>query len=357
MVKKEKIIRDFIYFDFEKAVSILSQFEGGMTNEILEEVSDHDSAKGGIKADLGILKAEINGNHGDNSKIIQKKVLHHAIFEKIEELIFKNNFGIDINSNLKDWEIARDDLKGYYYMRVEGQARFEDFNRLNFMFENINDIVEFMNEYSISVINDQLEDSEKKIKEYEYTLKQNRDKLHKEKKELADLKNHFKNQKNELFEKATHKKFDDWMIKGMNSIVSIFAKNRINLRIYPFGKSNDFHIISNLKKECFVDSDLENIMFAYGANPNVDISIFGLITSVPSKDEEELSALTQQAPSKNLDNLNDPKDESVKVENGFFELFKALEPFEKMFRFSRYPNVTVYPIAVYRKIGGKTDKK
>jgi hypothetical protein len=59
--------------------------------------------------------------------------------------------------------------------------------------------------------------------------------------------------------------------------------SRINLRIYPFPNCPSFQVLCNLKSECFLDSDLEHLLYGYGNRPNVPLAVFGLITSIPDK--------------------------------------------------------------------------
>jgi hypothetical protein len=121
--------------------------------------------------------------------------------------------------------------------------------------------------------------------------------------------------------------------------------NRTNLIIYPFGDYPQFHIIANLKRDCFVDTDLENILFAYGYRPNIKLAVFGLITSLPKEAEDIFD------PMKEFTTVSESgQRENISFEKGIRGLFSGFEGIERMVRFSRFPNITVYPIAVYRNI-------
>ncbi len=122
--------------------------------------------------------------------------------------------------------------------------------------------------------------------------------------------------------------------------------NRINLRTYPFEQNSRFEILSNLKRECFVDSDLENVTFAYGTRPNVRLTVLGMITSIPSKDNGVFD------PMANLEENSGGDEDQFEV--SFRRMFRAFEAFERFVRFSHYPNVTVYPIAIYQRLGNKS---
>jgi hypothetical protein len=120
---------------------------------------------------------------------------------------------------------------------------------------------------------------------------------------------------------------------------------RINLRIYPFEHYPSFQIMANLKKECFLDGDIDHVLFTYGPRPNIKLTVFGLITSIPNKEDEYFNPLSE------FESLEDEeKTSEISFEQGMRGLFVGMEGFEKMIRFSRYPNVTIYPYAVYRNI-------
>ncbi len=75
----------------------------------------------------------------------------------------------------------------------------------------------------------------------------------------------------------------EWLVEGINTFIDTFMPRRINFRVYPFESVPSFQIRSNLKRDCFVEEDLDNILLAYGTRPNVKLTLLGLITSIPDK--------------------------------------------------------------------------
>jgi hypothetical protein len=75
---------------------------------------------------------------------------------------------------------------------------------------------------------------------------------------------------------------EPWLIDAMREWIDTFMPNRINFRIYPFLECPSFQVLCNLKRECFIDSDLEHLLYGYGNRPNVRLAVFGLITSMPA---------------------------------------------------------------------------
>jgi hypothetical protein len=90
-----------------------------------------------------------------------------------------------------------------------------------------------------------------------------------------------------------------------------------------------------------VDSDLEHLLYGYGPRPNVPLSVFGLITSLPPKNDTPFDPMKEFEGGSQLS-------EKEAFERGFRGVFVGMEALESMVRYSRYPNVTVHPIAVYR---------
>jgi hypothetical protein len=138
---------------------------------------------------------------------------------------------------------------------------------------------------------------------------------------------------------------DDWLVQGMRLFINTFMSTRINFRIYPFSACPGFQVLCNLKRDCFVDSDLEHLLYGYGNRPNVPLAVFGLITSLPPKESTAFNPMQEFA--------DDPElGKSAAFEQGFRGVFAGMEGMEAIVRFSRYPNVTVHPIAVYRSFTG-----
>jgi hypothetical protein len=134
---------------------------------------------------------------------------------------------------------------------------------------------------------------------------------------------------------------DDWLVQGMRLFINTFMPTRINFRIYPFPGCHGFQVLCNLKRDCFVDSDLEHLLYGYGNRPNVPLAVFGLITSLPPKEATTFNPMREFEDDPDLG-------ESTAFEQGFRGVFGGMEGMEAIVRFSRYPNVTVHPIAVFR---------
>jgi hypothetical protein len=85
------------------------------------------------------------------------------------------------------------------------------------------------------------------------------------------------------------------------------------------------------------------LIFSYGSTPNIKLTILGLITSIPDKEGNKFEPLQE------FSKDHDQKPEEI-FERAFRGVFKGFEGLESFVRYSRYPNVTITPLAVYRNI-------
>jgi hypothetical protein len=115
-----------------------------------------------------------------------------------------------------------------------------------------------------------------------------------------------------------------------------FVKNRS--RAFP--ECTSFQVLCNLKRECFIDSDLEHLLYGYGNRPNVKLAVFGLITSIPAIGGSTFDPLREFSERTNLS----PEEA---FEHAFRAVFGAMDGLEAFVRYSRYPNITVHPLAVW----------
>lgn len=349
-MKKQRVLRDFLYFDLEKALSIISQLEDGLTTGIEEQREENNDERNIRKYDLKIFKPEFGGVKKYKSISLENKILHHSIFKRLESLLFDNNLALNINNDLKIEDIKTNKsfelLKHNYYVLCEGWSYIEDYRRIKNIADRFNDLCKFISRCNTMDFEQTKEFQElnKQIKR----LKNDIEKLNGKKKillekELAKKELEFDNIVREL---SGLDEVPEWLLNGIKDFIDTFMANRINFRIYPYDDMPEFNIIANLKRSCFVDSDLDNLIFSYGTRPNIKLTIFGLITSLPPKDGFNFDPMTQYE----VNSVNKELADEVDFEKGFRALFVAMEGFEKFVRFSRYPNITVYPIAVYRDI-------
>lgn len=351
MLSQENVIlRDFIYFDFAKAASIFSQIQGGFITGVETKVEEEKDQRKIRKYDLKVFKPEFGGVETEKRSLIESKILYHDLYAKVEEYLFEQNLAIDISQDVQssnfDKAGFRETLSKKFYIRTEGWAVLEDYQRIKNIADKFKEVNEFIGKCVLSSLEQtpEYQALQSQIKDKKSEIKGLTDRNIRAKQEII-LKTIEENLEKQKRKATTIGDLPDWLLKGTKNFIDAFMPNRTNLIIYPFGDYPQFHIIANLKRDCFVDTDLENILFAYGYRPNIKLAVFGLITSLPKETEDifdpmkEFTAVSESG-----------QRENISFEKGIRGLFSGFEGIERMVRFSRFPNITVYPIAVYRNI-------
>ncbi len=347
---EKTVLRDLIYFDFDKSASLFSQVEGGLLKEITSGSESSKDERNVRKYDLKLFKPEYGGIAAEKTSQLESRVLHHDLLVRLEEHIFNEKLCIDINEEVinpcPDAEFIHAKLSRTSCVRVRGWAVIEDYERVKNLMTRFNTLTAFMGRCAMQEIekSEEYQTIQKeldKAKEQAKTEK-NKHKRLKAIKQVESTDKHFR----DLVEKTTGLTgLPEWLIEGIGQFIETFMPGRIVLRVYPFPSLPAFQVLANLKKDCFVDADFENFIFAYGTSPTVKLSLLGIISSLPGKETIQFDPMAEFSQEHDQCVLD-----QVSFENGFRRIFPAYEGLQKFARYSRYPNVTVYPLAVYRTI-------
>ena len=340
-------LRDLIYFDFERAASIYSQIEGGLLKETQSgEVQEQDE-RNIRKYDLKIFKPEFGGATVEKSSQITTRLLHHDLLGKLDEYLFEQGFGTDLSElpSSCSLETVHSRVRSAAYVRAEGWSILEDFDRLKKISGQHNRLLEFIGRCSMGQLAEnhefkaasrELDAARKRIDEIK-----DRNKRSKEEKRLRALEEKV----GELIADSTGLSGNpEWLMEGIGFFIDLFMPSRILLSTYPFEHLPEFQVLANLKRECFVDGDLDSVLHAYGNRPNVKLTILGLMSSCPGPSEDLYDPVQQ------LEEAESATSDLQGFELGFRRVFRSFDEYYKFISYSRYPNVTLQPIAVYRDI-------
>lgn len=343
-MSKKKKIKDLLYLDTAKAVSLFSQIDEGIITQ--SQVSGEEAA--GLNSTLGVdikvFQAKIGSNISDKENQTITRIPHHNLLNQLQRTIDQSNSFIDLDQldqselNVSDLHLK---LKKKIFVKATGWVNIEDYDRLKKIAERFNAISMFIQECSVesSGIKDQYDQLKKEIKKQRKIIEQYKDRnikardssrLNKLEEDLITL----------LDENIEGGKIPQYLVDGIQLFIDTFLPNRINFRFYPFEQIPNFEILSNLKRENFVETDIENIIFSFGSRPNLKLTIFGMITSLPSENEQLFDP---------LEGSNDETDESIVFENAFRGVFRGFEGFEQFVRYSSFPRITTTPLAIYRE--------
>jgi len=347
-------LRDLLYFDLDKAASILSQFEWGLIEQISisqdETNSQNSSAKAGVPQ---IALIEMGADKQKKHAIFETKKLHHDLLNRIELQLTDAGLVVDLMSEIAKDESSPDHIREVIgnkpYVIAQGWSVIEDYQRILSITNRLNDIMGFIVQSQAATIKEHPEivALQKQIEEKRQEVKQIKDRNRKGV-ALAKIKTLETQVATAIADATKTSGIDQWLLDGIKQWIDTFMPNRINFRIYPFDNSPSFQVLCNLKRDCFVDQNLEHLLYGYGNRPNVPLTVFGLITSIPPKEKFEFNPMME---------FESNNSQDVAFEKGFREIFGAMEQFESFLRYSRYPNITIHPIAVFREFNISNNPK
>ena len=339
-------IKDLIYFDYDKAKSLNSQLNGGVISELTKAIEEETGISSEVGFDIKVLKGNIGGNNKGKTYRTEKIELYHELLNEIEKTLFDKKILTDINESFKNGGVPFNDflkkVPEFTYVKSTGWSSFEDFERFKRIMNNFNEIQRLIftsaleNNPEIIKQKEQINDLKKEIRSSNKSNKSN---------ELKKLRAIEKNFDKAIVETSGAVFLDDTFIERVETFLNTFSPDRLNFRLAPFDVFNDFQILANLKSEYLVNGDFENVIYTYGSRPNIKLSVFGIITSCPQKEDIRVDLNDEYLGYED----EELQDEAV-FEKAFRNVFSSFEGFEKFFFVPTYPKISVSPIAIYREI-------
>ncbi|WP_372599161.1 hypothetical protein [Amphritea sp.] len=345
-----KEVKDFIYLDMEKISSLYSQLSGGIVQSCEISKSSSGNSKNLRNYDFKVFKHEAGGTESESQELKEVRVSHHEIYSELERELFKHGYTAEIGQDIKKEDIesgnAINIFESALCVKAEGSIVLEDYERLTRIAHNYEDITKFINQSiklslqdvpEIKKIFDQIDVMKNGIR----CMKNGPNKT---------KRNHELKALEETLESLVQTKLvgsvEDWVIDGLKTWVRVFLPDVFNIRLYPFSDLVNFHVMSNVKREFFLDDNTESVHYLFGSKPTIKVTMFGVITSIPKKEDDNFSPM-EEFESEDLDKEGN---EHLSVESGFRGVFRGFDGLEEMIRTCRYPRIMVQPIAIYRAI-------
>jgi hypothetical protein len=258
------LVRDLLYLDFDKAASIWSQFEEGLPERtsVTEDVGKTRAA--GTKFGVGVAGANLGVDYIDKRSTLQSKTLHHDVLNSVEQRLADAGLVTDLSVSVPSSEASperiRATFEGRPYLRAEGASVLEDYRRILAISEKFNDLVGFVARSAQEGIKKSPE-----FQQLEALLAAATDAANKlpDRNQKAVQREKAKAAQRQLQELAKPKlsKVDQWILDGIRLWINTFMPTRINFRVFPFPNAPSFQVLCNLKEKCFVDSDLEHLLY------------------------------------------------------------------------------------------------
>jgi hypothetical protein len=343
-------IHDFLYVDLNKVISLYSQMTGGIVDVIERSTERSLSADNKRNYDFKLIRHDAGGTAVDSSSSKMTIKPHHAFLKELEDGLLGNGFLVDLTdenepNSLRDVAL-RSRLKQTLCVKVRGRAVIEDYERLKGISSVFPEIVKLINKSSeaqllkssdYATLQDQLANATRSLKQIK-----DRNERSNEEARLRQAKNSLE----ALVASASRVgAVDQWILDGLRTWVEAFLPGIVNLRVYPDVDRPDEHVFGHLKKTCFEDVDSSSLHFTYGSFPTEELTMIGIVTSIPEEGGEKFKPLAEF----DRDDLIDHES----VERGFRGLFRGFDGFEQMIRTCRFPRVLVHPLTVYRSVSPK----
>ncbi|GET23370.1 DUF6414 family protein [Prolixibacter denitrificans] len=346
-------LKDLIYFDIEKAKSLISQLNEGLISEISRAVEDESEDNAGLGFDVKIIKGNLGEKSREKTIKTEKISLYHEMLNSIEANLSNNKLLTHLNEKFGETGLSFNDfmeeIPNYSYIKAAGWGGFEDFERFKRILSNFNDIQRLIYESQL-LENPELIALQEQLANAKKAANLNNERNIRAK-ELAKIKAIEKNLDRLLKEETEIHLFDEGWIEKVKTFLDTFSPNRLNFRLLPLDDFSEFQILANLKAKYMLDGSFENTIFTYGSKPNIKLTILGIITSCPRREDirvnhsDEFLAFDE----------SELSDESH-FDKAFRNVFDSFEAFEKFFFVPNYPKIAISPIAIYRevKIKGNT---
>lgn len=334
---------DYLYVDLDKVISLYSQLTGGVV-ELRETQSEKGSTSDNKRNyDFKVFKHDAGGTTHDKEQ--EKTIIkpYHALLQELESELSSSGYLLDLSNfnegeTLKNLDL-RSALKSALCIKCSGRIVIEDYERMKKIGQDFPEIVKLINRSHADSLKESTEfqEIEQQIKELE-NASGDRNAKAKAKKKAKELRLGLDSL---LASSTAVDMVPQWILDGMGTWIDAFLPNITNIRVYPFAEEKDEHVFGHLDATNFTISDPTAFHFTYGSFPTEEFTMLGVITSVPSN-EEEIFVPLQEFEKEELEDYES-------VERAFRGMFRGFDGIEAMVRTCRFPRVLVHPILVYRQ--------
>lgn len=336
---------DYLYADLGKIVSLYSQLTGGVVEVVERNTERSQTADNKRNYDFKVFKHDAGGTSAEKTSSKETTKPHHALFTELEMLLEEEGYLVNLTSqegfSLRDVSL-RARLKNALCIKVKGRAIIEDYERLKSISKSFPEITKFVNQSAINnlkssapyiELKNQVEVEQTKIRSIK-----NREQRSEEQGKIAELNKFLQGLESEVGVASV----PPWILEGLEQWINSFVPGIINLRVYPNTEHPDEHIFGNLKAAFLEDQNTTSFHFTYGSFPTEELTMLGIITSIPNEEGELFKPLAEFE--------KDGLPTSASVEQGFRGVFRGFDGIEDMIRTCRFPRVLVHPLTVYRSV-------
>lgn len=354
-VEEKGFVRDLLYLDVEKAASVFSQLESGLITEIQKGVEQSEEEAGLLGFDLKLFTGSGRKKDTETERTATTRILHHDLLRRLEEQLEEAGLTTDVGAVLSgvsdDVSQVHQEISKDTYIRTEGWATIEDYSHLQDTVGDFNRLAEFISRCARYSVMEQMDgDFEEQVEELREAVESIDDpNVQVQKERLLD---HREEEAREELEQliddlAGVGTIPEWLIEGIQFFVDVFLEDKLLLRLAPSVEMPEFEIIGNLKRDKLVHTDVDNVLFTYGRQPNVELTMLGLVTSKPSLGKDPTEVIRERQ----KEMADEVEEDDIDFEEALRGIFEGFDDMEEYVRYTRYPRIKVQPLAVYRSIG------
>jgi len=332
-------LRDLIYLDFAKATSLWSQLDDGLLES--STTSSEQKISGDAGVSIGIprlaeLRSRIGGNARESKA--ETRLLHHNLVRYLEDALERGG-RLGMVERVAD---AAEAFATLPYIRVSGKVVFEDYTDLSTIMGSFNELAflsfnsDLIDGKDIEKLRNPLSSMNNECLKLRTSSSSDTRAKSKEKiaKSIADINK---------IRRSDDGGIPEWFFFGIQQWIDVFMQDRIIARFTPEGETHAGSAICQLKREAFSDSDSSHTLFTYGGQTTVSLTLFGLITNIPDPHTSD-DTLPES-------DLKEPASEDDKnMADAFSDVFRAMRELGEHMNPVRYPNIGVFPIAIYRSL-------
>lgn len=301
MLKKNEVVRDFVYLDWERVRSMSAQLLRGVPQDASKE-SGHDvGGKGEIQGSVpALLKGRGEGDYHYFRTQNETRSLHHYVYSLFEESLQKRDAVTEVGRDFDSW--AEDTFHDGQFVKVTGAIRLTDYAWLSTMMEALPNIMRAAQQAS------------------NIGLKQDRDEGRISKKQFEAEQQDHQKQLNELKELKLEK---------MTDLVRRLYGDVVRVKVVPDPDNLDNTFVGSAELANFHDS-AASLAQKYGYEIDAGWTVLGQIN--------KSTASTEPAPIPTGNELED----------AFEQVALGINDIAMVAGATKFPAVSFTPISVYR---------
>jgi hypothetical protein len=348
MKNNDKQIRDFVYLNVELLYSLYSQVFEGVTEQIVQsyadELSSVDTQKGnplsGKNIETQVAVASLR---------TENKLLHDHMYNLLEEKL-KNVIMTDPDVSCESY---LEFLKIGSFIKIQGDADIEDYDRIKLLFKKYNDI-------GGAIAYSATQELWSEINEIESYIKSIKDRNRKkvEEKKIETIK---KNIENYAVEMGLH--LDEKNLENLEMFSEVFGSGRYDITI-PLSKGEKDIVFRGILDKKWLRAEPSLMRALYGGITALNWTMVGQITYLPidrkNREHPEINDNADNQKNERFEvgeeicidtEIRNNEDENPSIRDPFRKVFRSVGYFENIFHESKERiEIILNPIAIYREI-------